>query len=306
MAEILHHPGCIKPCKEWVFTISTGAGFQPSTVVRKCACCVSRRAFALSRSAASDRKHKAAASPSAIPSVPAISNTPNCLNLLLLRIQLSTHFLAMWCNVRIQTCKKTEGCASYFVDSNSAHLALLHCCSASTRSSIKKRDDTLPWANLDFSVPILDREQIHKFRGGMVHWVSHHVSGREHTPAGGHVSLSSGSGTFSGSLSRVATFGTNGICVRVCGWSWQQWSCNLKNGSTHQPLLSDVRFSYVHSWRCASSQTNTSSRLTDSKLGSAIQPRKNVQICQNNVISLACSSSFVLSAARLSYSWQNC
>ena len=46
------------------------------------------------------------------------------------------------------------------MDSNSAHLALLHCCSASTRSSIKKRDDTLPWAsNLDFSVPMLERER---------------------------------------------------------------------------------------------------------------------------------------------------
>ena len=36
MEEILHHLGCIKLCKWWDiygFTISTGAGFQPSTVV---------------------------------------------------------------------------------------------------------------------------------------------------------------------------------------------------------------------------------------------------------------------------------
>ena len=30
--EILHHLGCVNPCKSWVLTISTGAGFLPSTV----------------------------------------------------------------------------------------------------------------------------------------------------------------------------------------------------------------------------------------------------------------------------------
>jgi len=33
MEKILHHLGCIKPCKSWIFTISTGAGFLPSTVL---------------------------------------------------------------------------------------------------------------------------------------------------------------------------------------------------------------------------------------------------------------------------------
>ena len=33
MEEILHHPGYIKPGKEWINYISTGAGFRPSTVV---------------------------------------------------------------------------------------------------------------------------------------------------------------------------------------------------------------------------------------------------------------------------------
>ena len=33
MAEILHHLGCI-PINNGIFTISTGAGFQPSTVVK--------------------------------------------------------------------------------------------------------------------------------------------------------------------------------------------------------------------------------------------------------------------------------
>ena len=68
-----------------------------------------RRAFALSRSAASDRKRKAASGQSAIyPSVPATSNTANCLKLFLLRIQLSTHFLPRWCNVWIEACKSLK------------------------------------------------------------------------------------------------------------------------------------------------------------------------------------------------------
>ena len=98
-----------------------------------------------------------------------------------------------------------------------------------------------------------------------------------------------------------------GICLGgVCGWSWQQWSCDLQNRSTHQPLLSDVRFSYVRSWRCASSQTNTSSRLTDFNSRISHPTQKELpNLPKTNVISLACSSSFVLSAARLSYSWQN-
>ena len=33
MAEILHHLGCMKPYKYWENHLSTGAGFQPSTVV---------------------------------------------------------------------------------------------------------------------------------------------------------------------------------------------------------------------------------------------------------------------------------
>ena len=33
MDEILHHLGCIKPCKSWENYLSTGAGFLPSTVV---------------------------------------------------------------------------------------------------------------------------------------------------------------------------------------------------------------------------------------------------------------------------------
>ena len=33
MEEILHHQGCINPENNRIFTISTGAGFQPSTVV---------------------------------------------------------------------------------------------------------------------------------------------------------------------------------------------------------------------------------------------------------------------------------
>ena len=33
MEEILHHQGCIRPCKEWdKLYLSTGAGFLPSTV----------------------------------------------------------------------------------------------------------------------------------------------------------------------------------------------------------------------------------------------------------------------------------
>ena len=32
MEEIRHHLGCIKPCNSGIFTISTGAGFLPSTV----------------------------------------------------------------------------------------------------------------------------------------------------------------------------------------------------------------------------------------------------------------------------------
>ena len=35
MAEILHHLGCMKPYKYWdKLPTSTGAGFQPSTVVK--------------------------------------------------------------------------------------------------------------------------------------------------------------------------------------------------------------------------------------------------------------------------------
>ena len=33
MEEILHHLGCVKPCKWWI-TISTGAGYLPSAVFR--------------------------------------------------------------------------------------------------------------------------------------------------------------------------------------------------------------------------------------------------------------------------------
>ena len=33
MAEILHHLGCKKPCKQWDKLPITGAGFQPSTAV---------------------------------------------------------------------------------------------------------------------------------------------------------------------------------------------------------------------------------------------------------------------------------
>ena len=37
MAEILHHPGCMKPCKQWEMGKTTNlnwfAGFQPSTVL---------------------------------------------------------------------------------------------------------------------------------------------------------------------------------------------------------------------------------------------------------------------------------
>ena len=32
LAEILHHLGCMKPYKLWENYLSTGAGFQPSTV----------------------------------------------------------------------------------------------------------------------------------------------------------------------------------------------------------------------------------------------------------------------------------
>ena len=35
MEEILQHQGCIKPCKYGIFTISTGAGFLPSTACPK-------------------------------------------------------------------------------------------------------------------------------------------------------------------------------------------------------------------------------------------------------------------------------
>ena len=35
MDEILHHPGCKNPVTNGIFTISTGAGFLPSTVFRQ-------------------------------------------------------------------------------------------------------------------------------------------------------------------------------------------------------------------------------------------------------------------------------
>jgi len=36
MEEILHHLGCVKPCKHWdKLPTSTGAGFLPSTVCLK-------------------------------------------------------------------------------------------------------------------------------------------------------------------------------------------------------------------------------------------------------------------------------
>jgi hypothetical protein len=71
--------------------------------------------------------------------------------------------------------------------------------------------------------------------------------------------------------------------------------------STHPPLPFDVKFACARSWRCASLQTS----ICAQKRGSMV-----VENCVHEVTMkskyqdcLACSSSFVLSADRLSYSW---